>query len=202
MIFFSFLLFFSSLFIQGTSSTSTPKGIIQVSGVDLDTKGVMTRIINHLGGFKLIDKHEQRLRPTHVICGEQRTLGVLQAIARGCWLLTPEWALVSLEQERWVKERDFVATKWYPGIKARTNGHPLVLLSPEKPVFIGSLQTGQPGDVAELVRLVGGKVTTTLQGALVCLGTVEGKEFGAKVTLPPMVREKWLYGDNPPSLDL
>ena len=43
-----------------------------------------------MGSFHLIDEVDDST--THVICGEKRrTLNVLYAIARGCWLVSQEW---------------------------------------------------------------------------------------------------------------
>lgn len=62
------------------------------------TRDIVVSTAKHLGGFKVIDKHEKKLRPTHVVCGEQRTLSLLLGVLHGSWLLTPEWAMVSLEK--------------------------------------------------------------------------------------------------------
>ena len=50
----------------------------------------MKSVIKQMGGFHLIDEVDDST--THVICGEKRrTLNILYAIARGCWLVSQEW---------------------------------------------------------------------------------------------------------------
>ncbi|KAK7491990.1 hypothetical protein BaRGS_00016836, partial [Batillaria attramentaria] len=47
-------------------------------------------VVRRLGGFILEDNVSSHT--THLICGKQRrTLNVLHAIARGCWVLSKEW---------------------------------------------------------------------------------------------------------------
>ena len=41
-------------------------------------------------------------RTTHVISSGIRTINLLKGILRGCWLLSLEWALKSLENEKWL----------------------------------------------------------------------------------------------------
>ena len=41
-------------------------------------------------------------RTTHVISSGVRTINLLKGILRGCWLLTLEWALKSLESSKWL----------------------------------------------------------------------------------------------------
>ncbi|KAJ9577744.1 hypothetical protein L9F63_005664, partial [Diploptera punctata] len=55
---------------------------------------------------------------THVIAsGPKRTLNLLKGIARGCWVLLQEWALRSLELERWRDEEDFELTDFSPAVQ-------------------------------------------------------------------------------------
>ena len=175
----------------------TQKGIVLVSGMTPSTKDIVVATVKHLGGFKLIDKHERKLKPTHVICGDHRTLAVLQAILKGSWLLTPQWAMISLEKGKWAPEKDFRATEWYPSIKSRQPGQPLTLWDANEAVYIGSIAADQSQNVAELVRMAGGKIVTLPRAADLCLGTVDNKELQpeeGKKQGPTVVREKWLYG--------
>lgn len=41
-------------------------------------------------------------RTTHIISSGVRTINLLKGIIRGCWLLSLEWALKSLENEKWL----------------------------------------------------------------------------------------------------
>lgn len=42
-------------------------------------------------------------RTTHVVSAGTRTINLLKGIIRGCWLLSMEWVLKSLESEQWLE---------------------------------------------------------------------------------------------------
>ena len=63
-----------------------------------------------------------QVRPTttHVISGEERrTLNMLKAIIRGCWVVSKSWLLASLEAEGWVDEEPYELVTFSAAIKAR-----------------------------------------------------------------------------------
>ena len=63
------------------------------------TRDIVLSTVKHLGGVKLTEAVDAAT--THVIVGgPRRTLAVLEGIARGCWILKPEWVFVSLEAGR------------------------------------------------------------------------------------------------------
>ena len=57
---------------------------------------------------------------THVISGdERRTLNMLKAIIRGCWVVSKSWLLASLEAGGWVDEEPYELVTFSAAIKAR-----------------------------------------------------------------------------------
>lgn len=46
-------------------------------------------------------------RTTHVVSTGVRTVNLLRAIIRGCWLITLEWVLKSLESNVWLNPEEF-----------------------------------------------------------------------------------------------
>ena len=55
---------------------------------------------------------------THVISAEKRrTVNVLKAILCGCWVLSVEWVLQSLEKGFWLKEEPFELAEDFPAAK-------------------------------------------------------------------------------------
>ena len=53
--------------------------------------------VKHLGSLKIVEAVDATT--THIIVGgPRRTLAVLEGMARGCWILKPEWVFVSLEK--------------------------------------------------------------------------------------------------------
>jgi len=58
---------------------------------------VVFSTVKHLGGLRLAEAVDAST--THVICGApKRTMAVLMGLARGCWILKPEWVCTSLEK--------------------------------------------------------------------------------------------------------
>jgi len=58
---------------------------------------VVLSTVKHLGGLRLTEAVD--VSTTHVICGApKRTMAVLMGLARGCWILKPEWVYMSLEK--------------------------------------------------------------------------------------------------------
>lgn len=54
---------------------------------------------------------------SHVVSTNKRTLKVLEALARGCWLLSMEWVNKSIEAGHWLPETKFEQAKHFPGAK-------------------------------------------------------------------------------------
>lgn len=46
-------------------------------------------------------------RTTHVVSTGVRTINLLRGIIRGCWLVTLEWVLTSLENNTWLNPEKF-----------------------------------------------------------------------------------------------
>lgn len=46
-------------------------------------------------------------RMTHVVSTDVRTINLFRGIIRGCWLITLEWVLKSLEKNMWLNPEEF-----------------------------------------------------------------------------------------------
>ena len=70
---------------------------------------------------------------THLVCGQnKRTINTLKAMLRGCWILTREWLLESLEEGYWVEEKKYELVAFSPAVK---------LLREERQTFRGVFQS-------------------------------------------------------------
>ena len=70
---------------------------------------------------------------THLVCGQnKRTINTLKAMLRGCWILSRDWLLGSLEEGQWLEERDFELVSFSPAVK---------LLREERQTFRGVFQS-------------------------------------------------------------
>jgi microcephalin len=72
--------------------------------------------VGQLGEYEI--QREVDCDTTHVVStGKRRTVNVLKAILSGCWLLSVEWVLKSLEKGEWLKEEPFEMAEDFPAAK-------------------------------------------------------------------------------------
>jgi len=81
-------------------------------------------VATQLPGMKVAGPLEAD-KATHLVLAEpKRTMKLLRAVARGAWVLTPDWVTASAEAGRWVDEAPY-ETEHFPGAKrAREAMHP------------------------------------------------------------------------------
>ncbi|XP_075718057.1 microcephalin isoform X2 [Rhinoderma darwinii] len=152
------------------------------------------QVVKKLGGFVFSD--EVCETTTHVIAGcARRTLNIILGIARGCWILSYDWVLWSLERGHWISEEPYELSDHFPGASiCRLQRHLSAgefhqdLFSSMPAIFIS--QNSQPpcDKLSDVVQLCGGKVCKTLRPAKICIGSLTGK----KPTDLDCVSEKWL----------
>ena len=90
------------------------------------TRDLLEATIPHLGDCRLSDTVDKKT--THLVSGGERTLKLMYALSQGCWLVTPEWVLKSLDAEQWLDERPFEMIKEYPGRASPPLGYGVELL--------------------------------------------------------------------------
>lgn len=98
---------------------------------------VFQQIVKKLGGFYVED--EVTNSTTHLVAGEpKRTINLLRAVARGCWILKHEWVefdlfyfplslnhfhlqlLKSLEAGKWLPEEEYELTEFSGAVQVRS----------------------------------------------------------------------------------
>jgi len=73
-----------------------------------------------LGRFEVCDRQSDQAVGCHVYVlgnGGRRTGKLLDAIARGCWVVTVDWVLASISEGKWKPFEEYEATDIYPGAK-------------------------------------------------------------------------------------
>jgi len=81
-----------------------------------DDLGLVRQLIKSFGRFTFSTAVNSRT--SHVISGEgKRTLNLLKGLLQGCWLVTKEWVLASLESGRWVDEEPYEMVDFSPAVK-------------------------------------------------------------------------------------
>jgi len=142
-----------------------------------------------------------QVRPatTHVISGEERrTLNMLKAIIRGCWIVSKSWLLASLEAEGWVDEEPYELVTFSAAIKARRLEREADFLPSKFDLLmdIGSIYIGKNckvprKDLTDIIHLAGGHTVNQIKKANVILGHDYLEEFSENDDLV-QVSEKWL----------
>merc|ERR1719362_593309 len=140
-----------------------------------------------------------RSSTTHVISGdERRTLNMLKAIIRGCWVVSKSWLLASIEAGGWVDEEPYELVTFSAAIKARRLEREADFLPPKcdlltevGPIYIGRYCKVPRKDLADLIPLAGGQTVNQLRMANVILGHdyIEELLENDKVV---QISEKWL----------
>ena len=71
---------------------------------------------------------------THLVCGQnnKRTINTLKAMLRGCWILSKDWLLQSLEEGHWQEETDYELVTFSPAVR---------MLREERQTFRGVFQS-------------------------------------------------------------
>ena len=81
-------------------------GVIALTSCDKEDKVLVKHLVKTLGAFDFHDVISERT--THVVCGDaRRTMNLVKGLVRGCWILSKEWVLASLESGMWLQEKKF-----------------------------------------------------------------------------------------------
>ena len=156
---------------------------------------VVRNLVDSLGTYKI--GNAVTARTSHLVTGkeERRTLNVLKALSRGCWVLTKDWLYKCLESQRWMPEGPFEALKFSPAVKSlrlqreafAPKGVPFnsTLLADSAPIFVSRKTTAPCRELRELVNLCGGSIAKVASVAEVVIGVFEQ-------TAEHCVTEKWL----------
>jgi hypothetical protein len=159
------------------AKTSPPaiNGAVVLSGFTAGDEATLRPILTHLGDMRIVDS--VTAQTTHVLSNSKRTQKVMLGIARGLWVVSPDWVYQSLEAGHWLPEGPFECGAAFPGAPksreakqaaaaaavAKTPYH--VTLFEGKTFLLGP-QTSLPlADLGALIKLCGGKV-----GLSVCVG--------------------------------
>ncbi|XP_063245415.1 microcephalin isoform X2 [Prinia subflava] len=90
-----------------------PTRTLVMTSMSSEKQDIVIQVVNKLGGF--LFSNEVSEATTHVIIGSpRRTLNVMLGIARGCWIVSYEWVLWSLELGHWISEEPYELSSSFP----------------------------------------------------------------------------------------
>ncbi|KAM8786842.1 microcephalin [Rhynchonycteris naso] len=171
-----------------------PTRTLVMTSMPSEKQNIILRVVAKLRGFSLA--REVCESTTHVLVGQAlRTLNVLLGLARGCWILSFEWVLWSLELGHWVPEEPFELFDSFPAAPLCRRERHLsagpyqgTLFAGQPTMFISPASSAPRAKLWELVRLCGGRVTEVARRASICIGPPHGKK---KETVT-YLSEKWI----------
>ncbi|XP_033835211.2 microcephalin [Periophthalmus magnuspinnatus] len=161
-------------------STKVGRTLVMTS-MPTEKQGTVVQVVKALGGFTLVD--EVCESTTHVVSGShRRTLNILLGIARGCWILSFEWILWSLEKRQWIPEEPYELSDQFPAAQIcrlqrhlSAGEHQQDLFQDQPVMFVSQLSRPPPQSLIELIQLCGGTVCRTVRQAGLCIGRYSGR---------------------------
>ncbi|EZA60652.1 hypothetical protein DMN91_007487 [Ooceraea biroi] len=151
------------------------KIVIVTTGLSKGDKNLVKSIIKSLGAAEM-ELNVSR-RTTHVVSTGVRTMNLLRGIIRGCWLITLEWVLKSLENNAWLNPEEFEMKHFSKAVQENRKDRQLFGPSyiPELFTACGFIyvehKTTVPCDtLKELVKTAGGHITENVKFAKIIIG--------------------------------
>ncbi|KFP84711.1 Microcephalin, partial [Apaloderma vittatum] len=90
-----------------------PTRTLVMTSMSSEKQNTVIHVVNKLGDFLFSD--EVCETTSHVVTGSpRRTLNVMLGIARGCWIVSYEWVLWSLELGHWISEEPYELSSSFP----------------------------------------------------------------------------------------
>lgn len=165
-----------------------------MTSMPTEKQNTVLQVVKALGGFTVVD--EVCESTTHVVSGgDRRTLNILLGIARGCWILSFEWILWSLEKRQWIPEEPYELSEQFPAAQIcrlqrhlSAGEHQQDLFQDQPVMFVSHLSQPPTQSLIELIQLCGGRVCRTVRQAGLCIGKYSGRRpAGARA-----LSEQWV----------
>ncbi|XP_020614776.1 microcephalin-like [Orbicella faveolata] len=169
-----------------------PKRSVVMTSMHFGEQDIVLSVVRKLGGFFIEDRVSSST--SHVIAGSpRRTLNVLMAIAQGCWLVSPMWMMKSLEVGYWVDEEPYELSDAFPAAQlcrlervSAGSGYHQELFVECPPIFVSENCSPPSDSLMSLINLCGGKVSTSVRKAGICIGSMTRRTQAVNIT------EQWL----------
>lgn len=178
-----------------SKSSSKLAGFIALTSCDKEDKDLVKQLVKQLGVFGYQDNIDEKT--THVVSGAvKRTMNLIKGMVRGCWILSKDWILTSLEQGMWQQEDKFEMTKFSPAVKevrrerqVFKGAYRSALFADVGTVYISSKCRVGRTDLRQVVSWAGGDLVNTARVAQVVVG--EFCHVGDSST-PHFVKDTWI----------
>ncbi|XP_050462710.1 GATA zinc finger domain-containing protein 14-like [Cataglyphis hispanica] len=149
--------------------------VIATTGLSKGDKSLVKSIVKSLGMAK-IELNISR-RTTHVVSTGVRTVNLLRGIIRGCWLVTLEWVLKSLENNGWLDPEEFEMKHFSKAVQENRKDRQLFgpsyipeLFATCGLIYVGPKTTVPCHTLKELIKTAGGHITENIKLAKIIIG--------------------------------
>ncbi|XP_030746486.1 microcephalin [Sitophilus oryzae] len=149
---------------------------------------VFTEAVKKLGRFTV--ENVVGNNTSHLVAGEaKRTLNMMKAVARGCWVLNYDWILQSLKSGKWLPEVDFEVTDFAPVVQTsrlqrQAFGHKYTLDVFQRcgPIYVAPDTNPKCPELRDLIVLCKGQVVNTKRRARIIVGETGSDDEATCVT--------------------
>ncbi|NXH38377.1 MCPH1 protein, partial [Dicaeum eximium] len=171
-----------------------PTRTLVTTSMSSEKQNIVIQVVKKLGDF--LFSNEVCDTTSHVVTGSpHRTLNVMLGIARGCWIVSYEWVLWSLELGHWISEEPYELSSSFPAAPIcrlqrhlSTGTYQQNLFSNQPVMFVSPTSQPPCKKLIELIELAGGKICKALRQAKICIGKKPGKKYKEIISLS----EKWV----------
>ncbi|NWZ23175.1 MCPH1 protein, partial [Asarcornis scutulata] len=182
--------------VRKTRRLQKPTRTLVMTSMSSEEQNTVIQVVNKLGDFLFSDVVCETT--SHVVTGSpRRTLNIMLGIARGCWIVSYEWVLWSLEAGHWISEEPYELSSNFPAAPIcrlqrhlSTGNYQQNLFSNQPVMFVSPTSQPPCKNLIELIQLSGGKVCKALRQAKICIGKYPGKKYQEIKCLS----EKWILG--------
>ncbi|NWY52869.1 MCPH1 protein, partial [Chionis minor] len=180
--------------LRKTRRLQKPTRTLVMTSMSSEKQNTIIQVVNKLGDFLFSDDVCETT--SHVVTGTpRRTLNVMLGIARGCWIVSYEWVLWSLELGHWISEEPYELSSSFPAApicrlqrQLSTGKYQQNLFSNQPVMFVSPTSQPPCKKLIELIQLSGGKICKALRQAEICIGKNPGKKYQEIKCLS----EKWI----------
>ncbi|NXA43559.1 MCPH1 protein, partial [Eudromia elegans] len=180
--------------LRKTRRLPKPTRTLVMTSMSSEKQNTIIQVVNKLGNFLFSDTVCDTT--SHVVAGSpRRTLNVMLGIARGCWIVSYEWVLWSLELGHWISEEPYELSSNFPAAPIcrlqrhlSTGKYQQNLFSSQPVMFVSPTSQPPCQRLSELIQLSGGRTCKALRQAKICIGEYPGKKYQEI----KYVSEKWI----------
>ncbi|XP_059698758.1 microcephalin isoform X2 [Haemorhous mexicanus] len=180
--------------LRKTGRLQKPTRTLVMTSMSSEKQNTVIQVVKKLGDF--LFSNEVCETTSHVVTGSpRRTLNVMLGIARGCWIVSYEWVLWSLEFGHWISEEPYELSSSFPAAPIcrlqrhlSTGKYQQNLFSNQPVMFVSPTSQPPCKKLIELIQLAGGKICKALRQAKICIGKKPGKKYQEIISLS----EKWI----------